>query len=256
MRKLAERPLNDDFSGAWCNDSLLTTAMLEAVSFITPVLESFSIKAVADGLPAVAGTALEQECVAFMREESYHSRAHRLLNAKLEAVLGKTPLGFDTLNALMEWTRKRLSVTDRLALAAALEHVTAVTSRSYAAEEAALTFASGYAQELFYKHAQEEIDHRSVVFNLWHAVTPSSRFKRFSTIAVVMLAGGLYLSAAVPWIVYRKSGGRLWRTLSEMTASGFHQLRLVFSLIGDLFSFARGGYHPDHLRDDLSGRAG
>lgn len=248
MRKLAERPLTDDFSGAWCDDSLLTTAVLEAISFITPVLESFSIKAVVDGLPAVAGTPLERACVEFMREESYHSRAHRLLNAKLEQVLGSAPLGFRTLSKVMDWSRTRLTVADRLALAAALEHVTAVTSRAYAAQEAALTFASGFAQELFYKHAQEEIDHRSVVFNLWRAVAPSGRLKRFSTIAAVLLVGLIYLATSVPWIVYRKTGGRLLRTLATVASSGTHQIKLAVSLVGELFSFARGGYHPDHLQ--------
>ncbi len=254
MRKLAERPLTDDFSGAWCDSSLLTSSIMEAVSFVTPLLESFSIKAVADGLTMIEEGPLAEHCREFMREESYHSRVHRKLNSRLHAYLGKDPAGLALVSSLLDRSRDRLSVSSRLALGAALEHVTAVVSRAYAAKEANMEFTSSFTRELFAKHAEEEIGHRSVVFNLWHAVAAGSRLKRFMTIGAVLLVGSVYISISVPWILHKKTGKRLTKTFSAIRNWNGRKGVHTRALIGELFAFSRRNYHPDQLYGDDAAR--
>jgi len=236
----------------WCNENIVTSSVMEAVSFVTPVLEGFFIRTVAEGMSQQQDATLAQRCQEFIQEESNHSRAHKKFNNVLLAYLGKSPRGLALVSALLDGARRHLSMSKRLGLAAALEHLAAVMSKLYVHQQDSLMFASAYAEALFDMHAREELGHRSVVFDLWQTNETSGRFNRFLTISMVLLAGAAYVGIAVPWILYQKTGKRFAKTV--ILLGSFVIKNLVSTLaqtpMVELFSFTRGDFHPALLIDD------
>lgn len=236
----------------WCNADAVTSSVMEAVSFVTPVLENFFIRTVVEGVRAQHDAELARRCQEFIHEESNHSVVHKRFNALLLNRLGKQPPGLSMVAALLDGARRRLSISKRLALAAALEHFAAVISKLYISHEPSLEFESEFAKELFDMHAREELAHRCVVFDLWRAQDNGGRFARIAAIAVALFAGALYVSIAVPWILHRKTGKRYFRTGAGLAAFVAKNLKdtLTRTPIAELFSFVRRDFHPVSLIDD------
>ena len=251
MKNLNHPTTHDDLSGAWCNANAVTSSIMEAVSFVTPVMEKFFIRTVDEGLSPQTPAALKERCMTFIYEEADHSRVHRKFNASLTGYLGGMPPGLALLDTLLDGTRKHLSLSSRLLLAAALEHYTAVLSKAYLAQSDKMDIRPEFARELFVRHAREEIAHRSVVFDLWRSQSGGDRLKRALTVLSILLAGFAYISVAVPWILHRKTGS-LRRTLAALArfAMGNRADIAAYSPLPELFSFARRDYHPNHLVDD------
>ncbi len=241
----------EDLSGTWCNSNAVTSGIMEAVSFVTPVLENFFVRTVAEGLDGRQQPELEQRCHAFIHEEADHSRAHKKFNASLLNYLGRTPPGLALVESLLDHARKHLSLPNRLLLAAALEHYAAVLSKVYMNQETRLDIHSAFAKELFVQHAHEELDHRAVVFDLWRNKGSSGRFKRSLIVLAILFTGFVYTSIAVPWIVHRKTRS-LTATLTALGGFAFRNRSDIkaYSPLSELFSFTRRNYHPDQLVDE------
>ena len=62
MKNLNHPTTHDDLSGAWCNANAVTSSIMEAVSFVTPVMEKFFIRTVAEGLSPQTPAALKERC--------------------------------------------------------------------------------------------------------------------------------------------------------------------------------------------------
>jgi len=244
--EIGEIPVN------WCNADAVTSSVMEAVSFVTPVLEVFFIRTVAEGIRTRQDGELVQRCQEFIHEESNHSVVHKRFNATLLGHLGKHPPGLAMISALLDSARKHLSLSKRLALAAALEHFAAVISKLYISHDPRLTFESAFAKELFDMHAREELAHRCVVFDLWRAHGAGGRVARIVTIGVASLAAAMYVGIAVPWILHQKTGRNFAQTLAGL--GGFVAKNLTDMLthtpIVELLSFVRRDFHPKFLVDD------
>jgi len=251
-------PTDDCLSGLWCNRDAVTSSTLEAVSFVTPVMERFFIGTVADALEQSHSPELERRGREFAVEEARHARAHQRFNASLLEYLGAKPFGVAAVEWLLDKARRRLSLANRLLLAAALEHLTAVFSKRYLLCHARWSFRSDFARELFAWHAHEELAHRSVAFDLWRTTACDGPIRRTLALALVLTIGSGYLAGAVLWILYRKSGRQLEDTLVHL--AGFFRQKSSGLRVGwplqDLFLFTRRDYHPRALLADGFPRAG
>ncbi len=249
MHHLNRTAAAGDLAGPWCNGDAVASGIMESISFVTPVLEKFFIRTVAEGLDGQRESELERRCREFIREESLHSCVHGKFNAGLLGHLGGTPPGLGLIETQLEAATERLPLPTRLLVAAALEHYTAVLSKVYMAQEDRLDIRSDFARELFAQHAREELAHRSVVFDLWLTRGASGRAARAATILAILLAGSVYVSLAVPWIVHRKTGRHPVRTLRALAGFVFSRRADIasYSPLRELFSFSRRGFHPDEL---------
>jgi predicted metal-dependent hydrolase len=250
MRGLTPLTATAELAGPWCDSDAATSAVLEAVSLVTPALERFFIRTVSDCLPlADNAPELERLCREFIHEEAAHTGAHRKLNNALLDYMKRAPPGLATIEKLLEIANRRLSLSSRVALVAALEHFTAVLSKSYVRHQARWRFNCAYARDLFAEHAREEIDHRSVAFDLWQHRGGGSVPVRFAAIGAILFVGGAYLCAAAPWILHRKNGGRLTATLAALIAPR-RRPRETGSTLKDLLRYLGRDYHPRQLVDD------
>jgi len=249
MRKLDDMELLEDHSGAWCNANELTSSFMEAISFVTPILEIFFIRTVSKAITVQTNPDLQQSCRAFMREEAIHIRAHRRFNASLLKYLHTIPPGVAMIQSLLNLAKQYLSLSHSLMLATTLEHFSAVLSKQYLVQQSQWHFLCLFTKELFAQHAREELAHRSVVFDLWFSHGKSSPIERTLIVFAVLFSGLVYVAIAIPYILYHKKGKRLKATLSALISFAIKKPANLFicSSLRELFLFADSNYHPEYL---------
>lgn len=247
MNRLEGMEMGENLSGAWFESNLLITSLMEAISFVTPMLEKFMVRAVADELRVQGNTELRQRCLEFIREETTHSSMHGKLNTSLLKHLGRVPPGLAAIEAAMAYARRRFESSRCLGLSAATEHLTAAVSGAYLVRESGIHIQSPFVRSLFTQHAHDEIGHRSVVFDLWRVRWTAERRQRAVSLLSVVVALLIYLAVAVPWVLYRKTGNSVLKTLGALF-SCVHISRLgewLITLPAMCFPFVRRDYHPD-----------
>lgn len=241
----------EDFSGNWCNEDAVASSLLESISLVTPLLEKFFVRTVAEAIAMPHGAELRERCLAFIREESQHSRMHQKLNTRLHAYLGDRLAGVRFIEFLLDAANSRFSLARRLLLTAALEHISAVFSKTYVRLSGPLKIEFESARSLFFQHAHEELAHCSVVFDLLHSSGGSGRLQRFIILLACAIFGLIYLCIAVPWIVHRKTNHKYHETFFLLARSllSRHLYAQVFLVIPEFFSFVRKDYHPARFVD-------
>lgn len=255
MKGLENLAPTEDLSGAWCNGSLAGTSFLEAVSFVTPVLEAYFIASVSDALRSRRHPDLAERCESFVREEVDHSRAHNRLNARCLDYLERRPPGVGFVSFLLGAARKRLSLPSRLLLVAALEHVAAVASKVYLKQAPGWQIDCAYARALLTEHALEELGHCAVAFDLSQREGVVGRLGRIGVTAAVSATAVAFLAVSVPWILHRKTGRQLGRTASALGRAALSPRAFAAAKtpVVELVSFAHADYHPRLLVGDTGG---
>ena len=196
-------------AGNWCRASLLSSSVLEAVSFVTPTLESFFMRTVAQVAATQAPGGARNLARIFIREEASHSASHRRLNDALRQHLGGVPPGLDAIDALLDWTERHMSLHARLVLVDFMERGSEVLSRAYLDREAAWSFECAFARRLFALHASEELRHGGFIAELWGPERGQGKLLAFIICAWATIGfGAAYLTLSVPWIMLRKRNGR------------------------------------------------
>ncbi len=153
------------------NDTPIRTYLFDAFSVLLPAGEQFVISVVeSSALQLPPTSTLADQSRDFVAEERAHQRAHRLYNQQLEKQ------GFEVkkyereiekdLNAL----RAKLSPHAQLSLAAAFEHVTAVTSRIALRSGGLLSTSASPQTRLWRWHCAEEVAHQHVTTDLLQAL--------------------------------------------------------------------------------------
>lgn len=165
-----------DVPRAWLGGNVLSTHVVNALSLLFPEGERFFIRAVKAHLPAVEGDPELMERVrGFFGQEGRHGHEHDRLNHLLEAH------GYDIERFLHVYRRLAYAVIEpatpphvRLATTVALEHMTA-TLAEVALTTEVLENAHPEVRRLLFWHAAEEIEHRSVAFDVLARVDPRMR---------------------------------------------------------------------------------
>jgi hypothetical protein len=206
----------DALRGAWCQRSVLLSAALEAISFVTPALEAFFIRTVHAALADPLAPDVRSRAQHFIREEARHSAAHRRLNHVLAGYLRSVPPALPAVERGLAWATRRLSPENRLLVVEVMEQGSELASTAYLRREGHWRVDCAFARHLFAQHAREEIGHVSVIRDLHATPARPRRLARAAATIGLACAGIAYLAVAVPWIVHRKWHVR--RTTPETTS--------------------------------------
>jgi hypothetical protein len=149
----------------------LQQALLNALSIPLPMGERFIIRAMCDCMEQYSlPSALQEDIRLFVAQESVHLRQHNEYNRQLCAqrgyVLAKLefPIRFN-----LDEVERTCSLQHRLAITVCIEHLTAAVAEAILAHPEWLDQGSEPLRQLWQWHALEEIDHRSVAFDLYVA---------------------------------------------------------------------------------------
>lgn len=262
MTAIVPRRVRFDWSDTplhWVPGDPQATHAINVLHLLLPAGEKWFVRVYRQALPLVADEQLRSDVKGFMGQEAVHSRAHttvldhlaeqgldptpytRHVDWLFEHLLGDEPLG----RTPPPWLR-RSWLKQRLAIIAAVEHFTAVLGM-WILDSPGLDAAGADPTmlDLLRWHGAEEVEHRSVAFDLFQHVS-GSYVRRVETMVVSAFAltflwimGTRFFMAADPTV----SGKATWRAFFRSVRQGrAPSLGHVYRTIPD---YLRRSYHPE-----------
>lgn len=243
----------DDAPGEWLATDPVATAVVDALSLIFPEGERMFIRSVKHYEPRIHDPELRRQVRAFFGQEGRHGHEHERWNRVLQRRDASAELFRARYeHAMYTVIEPRVPPALRLATTVALEHMTATLA------EAVLTLpllddAHPGVAALLRWHAAEEIEHKSVAFDVLVEVDPrySTRMAGLGMASAVLLGSwGLGISMLLRG---RRAAGATLRPADPRAARRFARtvgptLRFVAS---ELREYMRPSFHPDQ-RDNYA----
>ncbi|AXA53710.1 metal-dependent hydrolase [Pseudomonas thivervalensis] len=175
MDSIRQQATDRPDAGIWIepfwNDTPIKTYLFDAFSVLLPAGEQFVISVVESSALRLPPTStLAEQSRRFVAEERAHQRAHRLYNQQLEKQGFEVRKYEHGIEKDLDALRSKLSLNAQLSLAAAFEHVTAVTSRIALRDGGLLSTRVSPQTRLWRWHCAEEVAHQHVTTDLLQAL--------------------------------------------------------------------------------------
>ena len=201
--------------GEWLDNNAFLTAVFNGMSITFPAGEKFFIDSVRHFGNDIIDPTLKEHIRGFCGQEGFHRREHQRYNEALCATRGYDLEKLEgKMTKRLAWAQKNLSPLQNLAITVAIEHFTAVLAELLLSSDSVMNKADPAMRDLWRWHAAEEMEHKSVAFDVYRAVGGSESLR----IAVMKRASffiGLELMRALLYIL-RKDGQllnvKLWRS--------------------------------------------
>lgn len=235
---LIQRKVEFDFSNTplhWISDDPFSSQFISVIHTLLPAGEFFFCRLYNKALPHITDEKLKEDVKGFIRQEAAHARAHTTgineylqqhgmelapILSKVEWIfnqaLADRPLGYRLPPSLEHrW------LVERLGFIAAVEHFTCVLGK-YALENTSWEQAGADAVvlDILRWHAAEEVEHRSVAFDLYRHLGGQYSMRYLQMMVAVPGILGLWVYGAVhlmqqdPVLAKRKpriAGRFFWR---------------------------------------------
>ena len=239
---------NDAYGKYFADGDMVLSHFLAGLSGGFPAGEESFIRSVRRFADRVTDPVLKKQVAGFIGQESTHGQEHRRLNAMLAAK--GYPIRWQDSAAVHRWrirAEERTPALVHLAQTAALEHYTAVLAeRILSTAEIQAIPGTPEVWNLLNWHAVEELEHKSVAFDLYRAVGGSE--------AVRIVAMAVVIAATIPFIAL----GLVFSLAGDPSArrQPFRTLRGVAALyrgpffrgfLRDAAVYLRPGFHPDDV---------
>ena len=244
--------LEQEVPRAWHPAGIGPTAFLEALSAMAPVVESFFIDDARRLLPRIAEEASRAEGDAFLRQEAAHASMHASFNRLLiRWGVPVEPVADSALRwlAIVDWTSSDL----RSAVAMAGEHLLGEIGNAILSQPELLDGVDPRIAQLFRWHGYEEVEHKAVLFDAFHAVRGHGLYTYAIRIAGLWIAVVL-LALALPSVSYRilASAGAardldVWRGLIRFVFGRGGMLRGRWRAVA---AYHRRDFHPWRYLDN------
>ena len=250
----------------WYADNVVATAMMTAYSALFPALERFMADSLRAALPAVRDPELARAVRGFIGQEAVHAHEHA---RSLDALTG---LGFRVtglerwFTAVTRWVFRPMlpylvepvfAAGGSMALFAGVEHWTATMAEVVLRQRYPRVYSPIVA--LYYWHAAEELEHKSVVADV-HAHLGQSYFVRLVMFAVGTLAFGVLsvvgtavLLVQIPALQGRGVLGWIAfpvRVAWDGIAFCLVREKLLWHVVWGMLRYAMPFFHPDRTPTD------
>jgi predicted metal-dependent hydrolase len=245
--------LETPFERHWNGGDPFRSAYFNALSMSFPVGEQFFIDSVRAGiqaLPAERRASFEAQVQGFIGQEATHRRIHALFNRQLDR------LGY--LNAWEPRILKRLERMKALgdprhavAITAATEHFTAILAQHLLQHPQALDGAPPRLATLWFWHACEESEHRSVAFDVYRALGGNEQWRRrwMRLIAFHFTTDVLRQTARNLWHDGELFRWRTWRSAASFLFGRHGVVRHTFK---PWRAYFRADFHPSQQDASLA----
>lgn len=195
----------------WIPNEPFASYFINQINMILPAGEFWFCRLYNKALPLITDEKLKEDVQAFIRQEAMHARAHSSANKEylterhidttrnlkvmdflFEQLLSDTPFG-KTLPKSLE----RFWLVERLGIIAAVEHMTCVLGQ-YALRNKNWDRKGADPEllDLLRWHGAEEIEHRSVAFDLYYHLGGTYLSRYYLSSLVVPLVIGLWVDGA------------------------------------------------------------
>lgn len=241
-----------DIPKHWLNGSPFRTHLLNSFTLIFPSGERYFIRSVRARLNQITDPKVKEDAMAFIKQEAQHALEHH----KFFAVLEKQGYDPEKIHKLIDKIVTTLleplnSKDFNLALTAGLEHLTALIAE-ISLDQDYLKDAPAQMKALYDWHAAEEIEHRSVAFDVYNNVNGDYLMR-----VIALLYGNLVLtvfSTVITSYLLAKDG-ELFKlsTLKEALDTLFFKEKLALRASNIFVRYFSPRFHPDKESiDDLA----
>ena len=239
----------------WFDGHVACTGFVNAVSMLFPWGERFFVRSVYAYKSVWADDpVLAARVRGFAGQEGRHAHVHDAMNALLRAQ------GY-SIDRFLDWYASdsarweaRISPALRLATTAAAEHFTAILAENaLSGDDGLLAKAHPEVAALLGWHAVEEIEHRSVAFDVLQRVD-SSYALRVAGLALATMLLGKYWAVGAR-VLWRQDGLTVRAALRQLRGMqrDYPLLRRVF--LRGIREYVRPDFHPDRRDLDSLARA-
>lgn len=234
---------NDDVPKHWIQDAPFRTHLCNSFTLLFPTGEKFFIRSLQKFVPQISDTQLLQDAKLFIRQEAQHALEHDkfLTNLREQGYdIDKTLRLVE--DVITEFVENKTSAEFRLALTAGFEHLTSLLAE-IGLEENFFEKAHPQMKALFEWHAIEEIEHRSVAFDVLQNFDANYIRRIAGLMSAYLILSGLtgYVTANLLWqdrlLLKRK-------TIKEALDVFILENRLLPKAMGIFARYLRPRFHP------------
>lgn len=236
------------FDKYFVNNDIVLSHFVAGLSGAFPPGEEAFIRSVRRFAESITDPVLKKRVAGFIGQESMHGQEHRRLNQKL------IEMGYSIKWCDSEALRRRriqfegwLGGRRHLALTAAAEHYTAVVAQRVLSNPEIQTI-PGDAEvwNLLNWHALEELEHKSVAFDVYRAVGGSERV-RITTMAILIAVTLPVTTLLLAIALARDPVAHRHPLRVAREAYRLYRGPFIRGLIPDLAQYLRPGFHPDDV---------
>lgn len=236
----------------WFFGSVLISHRVNALNLLFPAGERFFVRSVKHYLPRITDPALRARVRAFFGQEGSHGHEHERAFEILEQQ------GFEIRRWLRWYERFAFGRLEkiappilRLSTTVALEHFTAALAEVTLTRNL-LDHAHPQMQALLRWHSAEELEHKSVAFDVLQEVNPRYWVRVLGLVIAFATLMGFWESGTR--MLLRQEPGvtkeQLRRELEEARARGQDRMAIFRAIL----PYLRPGFHPDQKDTDALAR--
>ena len=240
---------DQDIPKYWLAGDPFKSRVFDAVQATFPDGERYFIASVRAFRDKIKDPKLAAEVKDFTMQEGQHGQVHTRYNQRLRQQGVNVDAFTQHTRRLTDKRSKNLSAEYNLAMTAALEHFTAMMADLFFAEKSATAGADERVRAMLAWHAIEEMEHKSVAFDVMQQVAKVGYAQRSLAMTHATIGFSLYMTIA-PWIMLGMDGYstsqrvKLYaRALPWMLGPRKGVFRRLLPMIA---SYYRPGYHPSH----------
>ncbi len=240
---------SDSTPSCWFDDNPLLTSILSALAVSFPPGERYFIASVRHFLDRVDDPLLLNQVKAFVGQEANHTKEHIAFNKFLDS------RGFPA-SAMEKWVADRVGELQQastpeanLARTAALEHFTAILASVLLEHPEVAERMSPEAARLWVWHAIEEVEHRSVAFDVYKIAVDDEQLR----IQVMLKTTVIFILVnAVRTAMLLRATGRPWELMSTLKALNvmWGKPGLFRKVVPRYLEYFRKDFHPSQLECD------
>lgn len=233
----------------WLHGSAVATHLANGLNLLFPEGERFFVRSVHRYVSRIDDAELREAVRGFSQQEGRHANAHERYFETLEKQ------GYRIRGFLRFYTRFAFGVLEkvatpelRLAVTAAAEHYTATLAKG-ALGTGLFDDADPTMAALLRWHAVEEVEHKSVAFDVLEHVNPSHRLRVAGMILASALLALFGISATA--MLLRQDRIPLSRIVREVRGLGDHNPFGQHVFGSAIRGYVRRGFHPDQETEDM-----
>jgi predicted metal-dependent hydrolase len=199
VHPIVPRNLDVDFTAVprhWMAGDATATAIANGVNLLFPHGERFFVRSVKHFLDQIDDPALRAQIRGFFGQEGRHARAHDEFNQILRAQGYEIDRFLASYQKLSGWLEAHTPPRLNLAVTAAAEHFTAILAEG-AFERDVLDAAAPELRALLAWHAAEELEHKSVAFDVLRTIDPSYALRITGLVYATITLFGFWIWASI-----------------------------------------------------------
>jgi uncharacterized protein len=246
VRKI-DLPFDATIPDHWIDGSAVATHFFNGLNLVFPDGERFFIRAVQEHLDRIDDESLRARIKGFFGQEGWHAHEHERYFAVLEDQGYRIAVFLRRFHRFIALTNRFVPAALRLSITAGAEHYTA-TLGANALDNPLLERAHPVMRQLIYWHALEEIEHKSVAFDVLQRTHPSYAL-RIAGFAVATVFLVLWTFAGMRMLLRQDGMSRRAARAEALRLRRVTNAQMERALGRGIRAYLRRDFHPDQKDD-------